>query len=610
MGELADAYRALLQKKLNTNSYNYAIYNYTSVDEFKQLWLQNNLIAATAGQLENKALIIIWDGMPQNDGIANLLNPHLTPLDWALAFSIRMLKIGQTDFVPIEIHIIDLSSSQYENAFAMQMAASICDAMPWVKLYSPLPRGRRAYEETFPIEQLQSFTLPNTPIKLPPQNGGAYLNRLIQISKAGKAWIIRSNDHHDLNNIIGPQVILESLMNNPDIPDIVDSKNQLIKIMSTRLKWSELLNSKYPGEQLTSLTFDETTNVISIDDQLERGWDLILCALFGVGYKKSTSTDSTMLKLFTNCSEIALYGSSSPEFLIQQLINIDTFESNKKFSLKPGSFITREAITPQISGIPERPTILILDLYLFTGKSIDETKEYYKTIGATAKLVADLSVKKLAWPNFKEKAMLSELAASGIVNERNIATAITILPRLCALRWPSVPIIVFSSTERREVIEKLINYGNIFLSGSKPNVLTDNSGEHIWACVEKLRRDLLASKGLLKLQKELMNLFQMQSGIVEKTERTKPQHTHITVALDETGNFETSQRSAVGGVMLFTTGTSEADAVKLSFEVQETFRKSGINFFSRAPFYTDANEAGHVLENVSIKKKMNPSKRN
>ncbi|MEM6915238.1 MAG: hypothetical protein AAF491_01635, partial [Verrucomicrobiota bacterium] len=101
--------------------------------------------------------------------------------------------------------------------------------------------------------------------------------------------------------------------------------------------------------------------------------------------------------------------------------------------------------------------VLFLDLRLGLG---DEFQRQLEQVG----LELLSSDRKLPWLTDEARsAFKSELEAGG--------TDETLLPRLIALLDPTLPVIIFSSTHRRELIEPFRDYGNLVTTFRKP-VLT------------------------------------------------------------------------------------------------------------------------------------------
>ena len=79
-----------------------AIFDYGFTEDFLQLWETDAGAPAVLKKVNGKqAIIIVWDGRslslhdekgePVDDPGSQLLASHLTPLDWALALSIKVL---------------------------------------------------------------------------------------------------------------------------------------------------------------------------------------------------------------------------------------------------------------------------------------------------------------------------------------------------------------------------------------------------------------------------------------------------------------------------------------------------------------------------------------
>jgi hypothetical protein len=596
MGELAGKYKQVFFDKLKDDpDQSYAIVNY--MEDFARFWkldliggnIESVFPAVTSNRHGQNALIIIWDDLPKESGTVEL-STHLTPLDWALAFSI---KTGGGNF-PFGIHIIDLTLNRFEKSFAMQMASSLCEAMPWVKLYAPLPRGRRAYEEKFPLDLLQSGKWPcidNQTNKI----SRNLLDRQKRLNLAWQAWVVRSRDHHDLNNIIGPRVIAEMLDDNLFKMD--SGKNvDMVSAILTRLFWTGLIERQDIKASRQTLPDLQSVEVKVFDDQLSNDWDRVLCALFHVKFipVAKHASDETLPLIGMNKDSVMIYGTENPDIVLKDLGISSSSTDDKAVDVE--SFTKRH--------VGAKPFILVLDLYLFSGKPVEDIRKWYKTLASAALQITKLH--GLAWPGFAEIEQIEHLAKTGFADETCLDTALSLLPRLCALKWPSVPIMIFSATRRPGLITKLADYGNIFLSSPKPDVLAGDARAQVAVFVANWYRDIMAAQRLLEVQKHLIDLERIQH---KSSSLWNDAHTHLVIAFDETGDFKQSTESAVGGVILFTKGENEKDAIEKSFEVQERFRKNGVNFYSRTPYYPDADKSGEIISIPTIAKKTEVAKK-
>ncbi|HED00484.1 MAG TPA: hypothetical protein ENN18_08880 [Proteobacteria bacterium] len=561
MGELATAYRSFLKENLNPDGLKYAIYDYCT--DFEKLWsdvsagngsgtmLPKVIFQAIAA--EKKALIVIWDDLPQDDGPAKL-GPHLTPLDWALAFSTRVIKSGMAGGEQFSIHIVDLTSTRFENSFAVQMAASICEAMPWVKLYAPLPRGRRAYETQFPIQELQAGTWPEAKIKLPAAPGGKAVERLDKLNQAWRAWVVQSKDHHDVNNVIGPDILSESGKRHQGLPGA----------FLTRLTWSghdlKQVSDWKPWDAAKAVgdLFGRPLSVLVVDDQLRQGWERFVCRLFGQTFdEKSTPTKDKFYRLNASnrSTQVHVQGCLGSQPLID-------FLKNANFRIRDFSKQIRRDKEPS-------PELILLDLRLYA--QVTEAREQ-------ARLLLDIVNKTgggLAWPAIDQDEI------QDIKNWRNGASeatrapdeALLLLPRLLALALPLTPIILFSSTGQAWIRDRLKPYQNIFTGFEKPRVLSNPAS--VEASISALRDGLDKAVKMMRLRLQLAHA--QQAGKIAASKLVPPNDVrlvdqHVEIYADETRNLEQGITSGVAVCFYPDAKTAE----KLQTRLLEEHKNSGV----------------------------------
>lgn len=532
MGELATAYRSFLKENLNPDGLKYAIYDYCT--DFEKLWSDVSAgngsgtmlpkVVFQAIAAEKKALIVIWDDLPQDDGPAKL-GPHLTPLDWALAFSTRVIKSGMAGGEQFSIHIVDLTSTRFENSFAVQMAASICEAMPWVKLYAPLPRGRRAYETQFPIQDLQAGTWPEAKIKLPAAPGGKAVERLDKFNQAWRAWVVQSKDHHDVNNVIGPDILSESGERRQGLPGA----------FLTRLTWSghdlKQVSDWKPWEAAKAVgdLFGRPLSVLVVDDQLRQGWERFVCRLFGQTFdEKSTPTKDKFYRLNASnrSTQVHVQGCLGSQPLID-------FLKNANFRIRDFSKQIRRDKEPS-------PELILLDLRLYA--QVTEAREQ-------ARLLLDIVNKTgggLAWPGIDQNEIKRiDDWCNGAEVAMASDEALLLLPRLLALALPLTPIILFSSTGQAWIRERLKPYQNIFTGFEKPRVLSNPAS--VEASISALRDGLDEAIKMMRLRLQLAHAQRAGkiAGNKLPADKVRLVDHHVEIYADETRNLEQGITSGV-----------------------------------------------------------------
>ena len=575
---------------------------------FTELWRFENI--------EPGPLVIVWSGMPdpQEGDIfspvnGNLLLEHLTPLDWALVASRKLLEHGEPP--ALSIHIVDLSGLTWKSCFAIRMRHQMLADMPWVRLYAPLSKanyvGFGLLANYRPLAALQGGLIALDDVGCPRmvvdeaptldnyKNGNEIKKALDYLNTTWRATIARGEGHHDINNIIGPEILLSMLSAEGREHQ---SAYQTVNAFMSRIEWIRPLQEvreDSPNETVRA-EFVQPVNLLVIDDQLSMGWDQVLAKLVHVEPNLDQRRHYNGIERIGCSQKLDLYGATGPEVLFQALgllvsdgvldVDVDLYKQRKYDSPLP-----EEADL-------SRPWALILDLRLFSGKENIE-KNWYRQLAAIASRIDEKAGDNLAWKGF-DSDHLDILQKDFEFDEGLIDTALSLLPRLCALRWPAVPIIVFSASGRRGLTSILAEYGNIFLSSPKPNVLSVSPEDQLEAFLAGWGQDVQRANSLLMVQKELWQL--MPSGrdsIPGLFDGEK--HTHIVVALDETGDF-ISYDSSVGGVVLFATGDDESSAIEAAKSFQESLRKNGASFYKRTPYYTDAASSGEYFDAGSLSK--------
>ena len=132
---LGQSFKEVLKDLNKQDEQSLCIYDYGKRSDFRVLWNLRNPKGPEDCEKppEQGPIIILWDGQIwEEEPNEELLLPHLTPMDWALAFSIN------NPDADISIHIVDLTGKEDDGQWAMQMRHQLLVEMPWVKLYAPL----------------------------------------------------------------------------------------------------------------------------------------------------------------------------------------------------------------------------------------------------------------------------------------------------------------------------------------------------------------------------------------------------------------------------------------------------------------------------------------
>lgn len=546
-GSFKQVLKDITNKTLNETPI--AIYDYCDEDDFKRLWKLGT---------DLQHIIIVWDGRGWSDEHnENLLAPHLTPMDWALAFSIEIL--GKKPEADISIHIVDLTGEEHDNEWAMQMRHQLLVEMPWVKLYAPLipkdgkpVRLRQGYN---PIDTLLEKHNSGSP-KLNPS--GETLkdaqtsdsrNRLIHLARQWSATLTQSKDHHDINNVIGP-----GFLGKKSRP--VDGVRGAFH---TRLLWCDLEITQVGINQWTPPSkrlFEKPLSVLIVDDHLINGWGEFICKSLGKGFNKPQHCNSGFEKISeADSDKMNIYGSTGPDPLIQFLEKAK-FE-DRDFTQQVMPFGENE------EGIS--PEVILLDLRL-----PDLNKEKVK------KLLTLLPEKtnKLAWPAIEKKEVegIGDWCEGNFNDDQDADKALLLLPRLLAMALPLTPIILFSATGQTWIKETLKPYQNIFTGFEKPRVLSNP--ETVENSLVALQEGLNKAVNMMRLR---LQLAHAQKGVkVAENGRCQNEieNCHIEIYADETGNVQQGIASGVAFCVFPSEG--KADSLQERLENEKPSQDKGI----------------------------------
>ena len=622
--------KKVLKTKVNKEA---QVLDYGNEKDFCKVW--------DDGFKVDKPVILIWDGQNSwEEDQGNFLTPHLTPLDWALAFSIKVLE--QNSMEPnFRIHIVDLTGADHET-WSMRMRHQLIAEMPWLSLHAPLiPDGKRYRKGYLPIvtikengEEKEGLLFQDSdPEKWALRSIGRAAtspeqtrDTLKYIAGQWATTIVRSHDHHDLNNILGPLLLI-----NPNPHD------------TTTLRKAFLLKLKWSGSNLPSKASKESTgadelsdslkrvDILAIDDNINKGWGVVLSDVLGLksaseeesteqeAMEEEESTEQEAMELATGEGEgegenyTLLWGTESPDVLMEYLNPDDDSDFAECYAKRSYD----SPLWDKNKNENETPWILVLDIHFLTG---DKEKRLINCLLEITKRMVRHN-NKLAWPGFNKEEIeaVNEWLRSGDGDSRGYDLALSLLPRLSALRWPAVPIFIFSGTHRRNLIETLQEYGNIVLAPSKPNLLgSDTVGEAQrfvdgWRAEFKIAGKLVETqRKLIRLaqrekQRELIRLAQRekQRELIRLAQREKrpipkPNWRHIVIALDETGAPPTH----IGGVLLVSEGKDKEKAKQNSVTAQESLRKGGVCYYDFPPYYFETHSGGgDPDEDLDVKQK-------
>lgn len=455
-------------------------------DDFRALW--EKLDNPVSGNY-CEHITVIWDSIPQRDkkvmgtsGADVDTGEYLTPLDWAVAYSLSIagkVKTGSNEYPDLKIFITDLASEARKTSPAVRFFDMFprrhVKSMPWIRLIKVIPKDETEWSMSELISNAHE-SLPMKSINEFPQPVLASELDIIRRMWAGAITkTTRADDHHAIANILGPQLLLKDsalahgddhvlalrillrslgLYRDEDKTGLLSDNNQWLD--SQEELWADKL-SHVLGSNKVKLS------LILIDDQWTDGWGEVICKAVGATYNHGSEMSDNKPVVIGRSDRFVIKASSKPEWLLAH-INEEPI-NDQRFKLLQGR------------ASHFMPTIVFLDLRLFAGRSLNEEAQFIAELVKLARRFPE-DEPTLPWPGFSEDELRrvstwADEIISGAGKTRDdpaYIEALTLLPRILSLVDLALPIVVFSSTGKREITEKFRPYGNVITDFEKPRL--------------------------------------------------------------------------------------------------------------------------------------------
>lgn len=586
------------------------IYAYADPNDFRSLW---DLQADHAKRLDTASdltqpIVVVWDGSPPEQQPSDddmLLFQQLSALDWAFAYSIKALRDSRLrGTAKFNIVIVDLSARLDQSHWASSMLHQLVASMPWLTLVAPLAQamnstGPSRYPVWNPVLEVQdamadaplgdrvrpflmrvpeaagaggTFTL-NPSILGPTLADAASEECVQQLATLARQWAAsmgRVDEHHDLNNVIGPGVVAELL----DPSTSANPGSLFVAAFMNRLRWAGLMKPLMkahedqdrqgkPGNELASRQ-GSPLDILVVDDRLYKSaggvsWGTVLARLLELepkddafGLTAVEGTTPSPIATIASGDGVKLWGTIDPTALLEPL-GISATEDAIRVESANFQHRRYDSPIPSATGMPPTSWCLLLDLRLF-GRHRARARDWYRTLGGAAKQLVEFE-HQLPWPGFKQDIARIESWLVGNIDPtdpQELPLALSLLPRLCALRWPTVPVILFSSAQDRRLLERLAPYANIDLASPKPDVLRGELAEQVdtfkYRFLAAIKRagaeaQLHAFLGRLEAYAQTITRVTLQPsdgnelGNIENSAEAKAP-VHLECYIDESGNSE------------------------------------------------------------------------
>ena len=410
--------------------------NYGS--EFSTLWNLHD-------QEPAHRTVLIWGSTVISSGVGDTnVQAHVSALAWATCALMTRKDL--------EVVIFDQSPERHrrETRLYRFVEAIQPERIPWLRLVT-LENCGWFFTEYFARGEKADSKLGSDGQRK------EMLQLLSQIMREDLTREGGESDRHAIQNIIGPMVLLgrEYLARKGA------TERALLQVFeATGLVSKQQAQGNRPVNKIAEDSWgQQPLRLLLLDDQAECGWTDWVRSLFPSS--QPGKPDLVSLDVFT-----------LPEAFLDRLI--DEWEtagkaSDRRFAIELPGVLTPERLGEDPSN--KRHPILLLDLRLHSLRSIESEAAFFQRLLPLCKrFETDDEARKFAWPGFssKELEVVQEWCQNPKRESEEHFIALSLLPRLVALLDMSFPVIVFSSTGQRSIIEKLMLYGNIITAFEKP----------------------------------------------------------------------------------------------------------------------------------------------
>lgn len=444
-----------------------------------------------------KNLILLWDGVPTIDKTASSnirVEDYLTPLDWSVAFSLHLYESNANSIPNLRILIWDMQMDRYSHTHSVRFFRMfnklVVPAMKWIRVFRT--NEKETYWQLSHLwlnctreEEHESFNglAPTMRSHLKP---GLCEGELLQLKRF---WSVNltdpsvAGDHHAISNLVGPILLGVDNLGQQDV--FVTALHSLLTWLGLLPKSMSAGQGANPQIDLDSTPYVETLKQINkldggpeplrillLDDHSSKlGWGVWLRHMLQLDSPSNFNPD-------IEYKEPVLIGEKKGKF--QHDVELYACESAMDFwenvrqcnhiGEKQNDQKNRYNFKVSIGNKEVPIDILLLDLRLFANKKFHEEVEFYKGLSSyiEERIKRDnrFSLDAFTQANKWLEAVSNEQELNEECTE--YFETITWLARILSSIDFSLPIMLFSSTKKREIIQPLLPFRNIITLFDKP----------------------------------------------------------------------------------------------------------------------------------------------
>lgn len=471
------------------------VFSYADNDQFQNLWESVASLSKLVDLCRRPNLVVVWDGVPKRPNPSDSVDiqKYITPIDWAVAISLSAVeKLKGSGYPDLKFFIVDSGILSASNSVAARYVEQLSKrdmlAMPWVRIFGPGDTSKVWGFENLLLNLASAGLYVDAP---DPQQIVPSMRQVLNRAKpdldlikgiwaANLTRTSTPDDHHAIANIAGPLLLMKGDDSDLQVSAIQRLMQQLELMPKEEITESVLKDHTTPWVSRSSDSWkaalvvvtkygDRKLQLILLDDMWEEaGWGKMLCWAFGEKCEGAGAVGNDLVTLNEPANNFIIKACKSPDLILDRFVSQDSkvpedVELDQRFRLR---IDLKEENTVEI---------LFLDLRLFSGKPLSEEMKFFRRALELAKRFVDR--KGLPWQGIGQEEISRVRAWLDRKNQERkdpeYGDALTLFPRLLALIDFSLPIVLFSSTGRRDILSKLLPYKNIITSFDKPKFTID-----------------------------------------------------------------------------------------------------------------------------------------
>lgn len=466
--------------------------------------------------VQESHVVVVWADTPADASVRPVnTDPHVTPFDWAIA--------ACTKRETLRVTIIDLRGREREGGIGGSSHGRGYPALRWFRTQRPesVPWLRRltgkdladasSIDSLVALLEWAPLEGPSFPLVLPKD--------ALRTLPVCNVDFTEDADHHAISNLVGPLLLIRHPSGvRQTIPDHRKAIRMLLRAAGSTTAADEVATEPPVSRsgKIAALLDEHAVSelrLIVCDDQWNHGWVEWLCERTGampLMDEAARPAEDGAPALVAKSERLSIWVSGRPEWLLKKIDSLTSV----------GDLPPLERALHLTAHDESFDEVLALDLRLFAARTGDE-----------------LAFQKDACARYERLGNPVRVAPLGS------AAALTVLPRLLSFVDPLLPILLFSSTSRRDVAEELADLPNVVTSFAKPRLLGRAVEAFRSRTEASFDRALKESVGILRRRRVVRDLQVARKRLVGSQQANRCRY--IGIYIDESGSVHDEMQSFV-----------------------------------------------------------------